>query len=177
MHKRSRFGPGNDDMVFASILIYITHHSWNMGGWVFDIWVKIFSIKREGLFLKKGYLIFSYYLILPNVFCLCVWDVLVCVSLIYTIFISVFCVSWKDLNLTESNQQACDFYKWAVFLNQGHCGTLQRKFLISANYSFSVIQTAAVSTLQVVLIYVYMSESGYWVLLVPCGFVCVSYIK
>ena len=129
------------------------------------------------MFLKKGYLIFSYYLILPNVFCLCVWDVLVCVSLIYTIFISVPCVSWKDLNLTESNQQVCDFYKWAVFLNQGHCGTLQRKFLISANYSFIVIQTAAVSTLQVVLIYIYMSESGYWVLLVPHGFVCVCLIS
>ena len=38
---------------------------------------------------------------------------LVCmyVQFIYTISISILCVSWEELSLTESNQQMCDFYK------------------------------------------------------------------
>ena len=53
--------------------------------------------------------------------------VCVCVLFIYTISISILCVSREELSLIKSNQQTCDFYKWAI-----------RKYLISANNSFSV---------------------------------------
>ena len=87
---------------------------------------------------------FQFYLSL-SVWCVCLC-VCVCVLFIYTISISIPCISWEELSLMESNQQIYDFYKWVVFEKQRQFGTLGSKFLISENYSFSVIWTAAVST-------------------------------
>ena len=67
-------------------------------------------------------------------------------SIPYTISSGILCVSWEELSLTESNQQIWDFYKRATFEKQRHCGTLYRKFLISVNYSFNVMQIAVVTT-------------------------------
>ena len=38
-----------------------------------------------------------------------VFDVHVCFLFIYAIFISILCVSRRELSLIESNQQICDF--------------------------------------------------------------------
>ena len=42
---------------------------------------------------------------------LSVWCVCVCVLFIYTIFISIVCVSQEEPSLIASNQQINDFYK------------------------------------------------------------------
>ena len=49
---------------------------------------------------------------------------------------------------------------------------VESQFLMSVNYSIIVIQIAAVSTGQVVLIYIYMDVSIYWHRSVLCVFVC-----
>ena len=67
-----------------------------------------------------------------------------CVLFIYTVFISIPCVSRKELTFTESIQQICDLYKSVIFEKQRHCGTLYSNFLISANYSFNVIHTTII---------------------------------
>ena len=46
------------------------------------------------------------------------------------------------------------------------------KFIISVNYSFNVMQITAMSTWQVLLIYIYVGMSKYWSLTVLCDFVC-----
>ena len=69
-----------------------------------------------------------------------------CVLFIYTVFISILCVSRKELTFTESIQQICDLYKSVIFEKQRHCGTLYSNFLISANYSFNVIHTTNTHT-------------------------------
>ena len=45
---------------------------------------------------------------------------------IYTISISILWVSREEISFIESNQQICDFDKWANFEKQKHCGTLQK---------------------------------------------------
>ena len=57
-----------------------------------------------------------------------VFDVHVCFLFIYTIFISILCVSRRELSLIESNQQICDFNEWLFFLKAKtlHCGTYNR---------------------------------------------------
>ena len=59
------------------------------------------------------------------------------------------------------------------FEKQRHCGNLLRKFLISVNHLFIVTQIATVSTLQVLLIYIYIGVSVYCPLCVLCVFVYV----
>ena len=71
--------------------------------------------------------------------------VCVCVLLTHTISISILYVSCEEVSLTESNEQICYFYKTIVFEKQIHCVFIQEsKFLVSANYTSSVIQTAAI---------------------------------
>ena len=65
-------------------------------------------------------------LTLSEVIFLAVWGV--CVLFIYTISLSIHCVSREGLTLLESNQQICDFYKWVIFKKQSHFGP-QSKFL------------------------------------------------
>ena len=45
-----------------------------------------------------------------------------CVLFIYTISISIICVSQAEPSLTASNQQIHDFYKCIIFLKRRHCG-------------------------------------------------------
>ena len=91
----------------------------------------------------------------------------VCVLFIYTISISIICVSEGELSLIASNEQIYNFCKWVIF---------EKKKLWKVSFDiselFSVIQIAAVSTWQLVLIYIYMSVSVYWSLSVLCIFVC-----
>ena len=64
--------------------------------------------KIEGLFKKEGVeLIFTltFSSIIFRVF-----DVPLCVLFIYTISISIVCVSWEEITLIESNQKIYDFY-------------------------------------------------------------------
>ena len=75
---------------------------------------------------------------------------------IHGISIRILCVSREEFSFTESNQQIWDFNKLVIFEKQRHCRTLQSKFLISANYSSSVLQTTTVSMQQLVLIYMHM---------------------
>ena len=49
-----------------------------------------------------------------------VFGVQVCVLFIYTISISIVCVSQEELNLIESNQHIYGFFKWAIFKKQRH---------------------------------------------------------
>ena len=49
-----------------------------------------------------------------------VFRVQVCVLFIYTISISIVCVSQEKLNLIESNQHIYGFFKWAIFKKQRH---------------------------------------------------------
>ena len=69
--------------------------------------------------------------------------VCVCVLCIYTISISTVFVSREDLTLIESNQQIYDFCRRVIYKAKG---IVEIKFLISANYSLSVIYIAVVST-------------------------------
>ena len=82
----------------------------------------------------------------------------VCVLFIYTIFISIICVSQEELSLTAYNQLIYDFYTWVIFVKKTDCG----KQIFDVSENFGVIQIAAVSTWQVVLMYVYMAVSDYW---------------
>lgn len=46
-----------------------------------------------------------------------------CVFCLFNLVLSVFFVAaWEEL--TESTQNACDFYVGVTFKNQKHCGTL-----------------------------------------------------
>ena len=99
--------------------------SWNHpfieGGWSLSFWnfskkgASDFSHKKGGVgkirwvVLKKGVSL----TFLPTK--------LVCVLFIYTISISILCVSREEGSLTESNQQIYDFYKWVIFEKQRHC--------------------------------------------------------
>ena len=65
--------------------------------------------------------------------------------LVYIISIIILCISWEEPSLIDSNQQIRDFYKIVTFENQINCETLQSKIFISANYSFNIIQIAAVN--------------------------------
>ena len=49
---------------------------------------------------------------------------------------------------------------------------MEIKFIISVNYSFNVMQVTAMSTWQVLLIYIYVVMSKYWSLTVLYDFVC-----
>ena len=51
---------------------------------------------------------------------------------------------------------------------------VKSKFLILANFSFSVTQIAAVSTQQVLVIHIHMNVLVYWSPRQLCAFVCVS---
>ena len=82
------------------------------------------------------------FLFFERLVCVCMCA---CVLLIYTISISILYVSCEKVSLTESNEQICYFYKIIIFEKQIHCGfILESKFLVSANYLSSVIQTAAI---------------------------------
>ena len=81
-----------------------------------------------GLFLKKGV---SLIFILTNPFkyylSVSVWRVYVCMGVfvclfIYTISISIFCVSQEEPILVASNQQIYDFYERIIFEKKRHCG-------------------------------------------------------
>ena len=63
--------------------------------------------------------------------------------------------------------------QYTIFKKQKHRGTLYSEFLMSPNYSFNVIQKVAVSTKQVVLIYIYMGVSVYWPACAVCLCLCV----
>ena len=69
-----------------------------------------------------------------------------CILLIYIISLSILYVSQKELSFIELNQQIRDFYLSATFENQKRCGSLKSTFFISGNYSFIVIQCAAMTT-------------------------------
>ena len=77
------------------------------------------------------------------------------------------------LSLIASNQLIHDFCKWVIFEEKRYCGN--KIFDNSENfwYPFHVIQIAAASTWQMVLIYIYMGGSVYWPMSVLCVFVCV----
>ena len=68
-----------------------------------------------------------------------------CVLLIYTISISIICVSQEEPSLIASNQQIYDFEKWIIYEKKRH-GEKQN-FDISELFikSFSVIMSAAMS--------------------------------
>ena len=85
------------------------------------------------------------------------------VLLIYTISISILCVLWEGPSLIQSNQQICDFYKLVIFKKERHYGTMQSKFLISANEHI----TGCVN------IYLYECVSLLALICVVCDFVCV----
>ena len=89
------------------------------------------------------------------------------VLFIYTISISFIFFSKEELSLI-ANRCTASTSKW--FLKRKDM--LESEFFISVNYSFSVIQIAAVSTWQVVLMYIYMGVLVYWPLSVKCVFVC-----
>ena len=75
----------------------------------------------------------------------------VCVCFtIYTISISILCVSQEGLSLAESNQQIHGFQKGEIFEKQRHCGPF-----VSVSCSFSAIQVAAVCTNKMVSIYIH----------------------
>ena len=80
-----------------------------------------FSIKNEGV-VKIEWIVSGVSLIfiltLSSIIVLSVWYVL----FIYTVPISIVCVSREELTLTESNQQIHGFYKWVIFEKQRHCG-------------------------------------------------------
>ena len=62
---------------------------------------------------------------------------------LFTPFPSVLFASWEELTLIESNQQIHDFYKGVILKSKD---IVESKFLIPANYPFSVIHIAAAST-------------------------------
>ena len=73
-----------------------------------------------GVALKiVGYPLFLYWLTLSSVISLSLslwmFDVHVCVLLIYTFFISIICVLWEQPSLISSNKQKYNFCKWIVF--------------------------------------------------------------
>ena len=78
--------------------------------------------KIESCFKEGVSLIFI--LTLSKKIFLSVWWECECVLFISTISNSILCISRKELGLTESNQQICDFYKRVIFEKQSHCGTL-----------------------------------------------------
>ena len=99
--------------------------------------VQIFSINREGLvkYAERGGDPITYFRTNQPFLILSFSEwVVVCVLLIYTISLTILCVSWEEFSLIESNQQIYDFYKSVIFEKQRHFGTLQSKSLISANY-------------------------------------------
>ena len=57
------------------------------------------------------------------VVCMCVVCVCVCACdlFIYTIFISIICVSKNELSLIASNKQIYHFYKGITFEKKRHC--------------------------------------------------------
>ena len=70
-----------------------------------------------------------------------------CVFCLFTPYLLIFFVfHGKNLSCIESNQQIYDFYKSVIFEKRRDRGTLYSNFLMSANYSFNLIQRAAVST-------------------------------
>ena len=74
--------------------------------------------KIDGVVLKKDV---SLIFILTNPFSvICLWVFGVCVLFIYTISISIICVSKDELSLAASNQQIYDFYKW-IFEKKRQC--------------------------------------------------------
>ena len=87
-----------------------------------------------------------------------------CVLFIYTISLSIICVSQAEPGLiASSNQQIYDFVKkntlWKVNFN--------------IRELVCVIQIPAVSICQVMLMYIYMGVSVYWPLSVLYIFVCI----
>ena len=83
-------------------------------------------VKCRGCFKKGGTLSLIFILTNPFQCYLSVsgWCVCVCVFLIYTISISILCVSWEEPSLNESDQQICDFYKSKIFESKDtveHC--------------------------------------------------------
>ena len=52
-----------------------------------------------------------------------------CVLFIYTLSLSILCVSQEARSLVESNQQRYDLCKWVIFENHRHCGPLFNKFM------------------------------------------------
>ena len=79
--------------------------------------------KIGGCLKKRGV---SLIFILTNPFQCYLSECLVCVRLcvlfIYTISISIICVSQEEPSLIACNQQICDFYNWIIFDKKRHCG-------------------------------------------------------
>ena len=136
----------NNFYICTYIFIYIvgTPPFIKGGSWVFKIfkkkmgWVQTFPIKRE-VFVKKGGCFkkggFTYFHSNPfqcylslNVWC-------ACILFIYTISISIICVSQEEPSLTFTSES---------FLKRKDI--VESKFLMSVIYSFIVIKIAAVST-------------------------------
>ena len=122
----------------------------------------IYLIKREGL-LKRGVVLkkgVSLIFILTNCWqcylSLSVWCECVCLVYLHH-FCQYLCVSWEELSLIESNQQIYDCNKWVILKSKD---IVESKFSIPTNL-FNIVQIAAVSTQQVVLIYIYMVVSVY----------------
>ena len=101
-----------------------------MGSWILENFpkkaVQNFSIKL-GRVGKIGGLFYLVTVALSKfIFLSCV--VCVCVLLIYTISISILCVSQEGFRLVESNQQIYNFYKWVI---------LKRKNIVDLSSVFS----------------------------------------
>ena len=62
---------------------------------------------------------FQFYLSLSDSLCVFFYFTLQSLSIF-----CILCVSWEELNVTESNQQICDLYQSLIFEKQKHCGTL-----------------------------------------------------
>ena len=94
----------------------------SLGKNLFSIRTLFFSKKGEKWvqIFKGGSLI----IILTNPFqcylSLRVWCV--CVLLIYTISVSIICVSQEEPSPIASDQQMYDFYKWIIFEKKRYCG-------------------------------------------------------
>ena len=92
---------------------------------------------------------------------------------VYTISISIICVSQEECSFIPSNQQMCDFYKWVIFKKKRLC----EKLIFDISELFNVIQiVVVVSIWQVVLILIHIGVSVCWPLHVVCVFVCVFLI-
>ena len=80
-----------------------------VGGWG--------CFKREGVSVMFKLTLSSVFFQYLSVCLVCV-----CVLFIYTISISIICVSQEKPSLIASNQQIYDIYKWIIFEKKRHCG-------------------------------------------------------
>ena len=121
-------------------------HSWNPplykgeGVRVFEIFLKkgvqIFSIKEGtgnigSVSLKKEGT--TYFHTNPFECHISLYFPFQSLLLIYTTFISILCISQEGLNLSESNQQICDFCKCVILEKQRYYWLRQNKLLKSVS--------------------------------------------